>query len=312
MKIKPLLIGNTQVSNNVFLAPMAGYTDFGFRKLMISLGVGYTFTELVSAKGLIYGSEGSRDLLRTDGEEQKTAVQLFGSDPYFMRKACESQELAKFSTVDINMGCPVPKVYKNGEGSALLNDVKKAEEIVKECFKSGKNITVKIRTGLVQGDDIASEFALMAENSGAKLITIHGRVREAYYSGEPEYKAIEKAKSKVNIPVIANGGIFTVLDAEKMMDRTGADGIMIARGAFTNPFLVCELLNKDKPMTLKQFILMHLSYLRERLPDKNTAMEFRKFVPLYFKGMNGLKELKTEINSATETERIRELLDKNL
>ena len=307
MQIKGLAIGSTQIDNNIFLAPMAGYTDYCFRSLLLELGIGLTYTELVSAKGLMYGGNGSKELLYSGNDVEKTAVQLFGADAYFMRSACESEDLKSFSIVDINMGCPVPKVYKNGEGSTLLNDIKKAENIIKECVKSGKNITVKIRTGQVQGDDIASEFAMMAENAGAKLITIHGRVREAYYSGEPDYNAIAKAKRLVKIPVIANGGIFTVSDADKMISETGADGVMIARGAIADPFLICELLGKQNPFTLKDFILRHLKLMGERYVDYKAASEFKKFVSYYFKGMTGVKELKAEImrsDSIVKTEKL--------
>jgi nifR3 family TIM-barrel protein len=291
---------------------MAGYTDYSIRKLQLNMGIGLAFTELVSAKGLYYGAEGSKELLYSKGNEKQTAVQIFGSDPYFMRWACESDYLNPFDIVDINMGCPVPKVFKNGEGSALLTDIKKAESIVKECVKSGKVITVKIRTGQVQGDDIASEYAQMVEDSGAKLITIHGRVREAYYSGEPNFKAIEKAKSKVKIPVIANGGIFTEKDADQMIENTGADGVMLARGALANPFLSAELTNTTPPITLKEYVLEHLSLMVERLGETKTAMEFKKFVPYYFKGKIGFKDAKLKIYQATSTEQIVEVINKYL
>lgn len=241
MQTTPLTIENLQIKNNVFLAPLAGYTDYAFRKLLLEHGVGLCFTELVSAKGLMYESQGSKELLYCGNDYQNTAVQIFGSDPYYMRSACESEYLSPFKIVDINMGCPVPKVYKNGEGSALLNDIKKAEEIIKECKKSGKIITIKIRTGQKKGDNVATEFAKMAEFAGVSLVTIHGRVREDYYSGEPDFKAIESAKKAVNIPIIANGGIFTVQDANEMLDKTGADGIMLARGALADPFLASIL-----------------------------------------------------------------------
>lgn len=312
MKASGLLIGNTQAPNNVFLAPMAGYTDYCFRKLEIEQGAGLAFTELVSAKGLMYGGEGSKELLYSKGDEKRTAVQIFGSDAYFMRAACESEHLAPFEIVDINMGCPVPKVFKNGEGSALLCDIKKAEYIVKECVKSGKNITVKIRTGLKSGDDIAAEYAMMAENAGAKLVTVHGRVREDYYSGEPNYKAIERAKNSVKIPVIANGGIFSVQDADLMIERTGADGVMIARGAIANPFLIATLVGKETDSDLKAFILSHLRLMKERYPDRRAAVEFRKFTPYYFKGMTGVKELKQKINSMESVGEIIDVIEANL
>lgn len=307
-----IAIGDTQIENNIFLAPMAGYTDYCIRKLQIENGAGLTFTELVSAKGLIYGGNGSNELLYSRGDEQKTAVQLFGADPYFLRSACESQYLAPFKIVDINMGCPVPKVFKNGEGSALLLDIKKAEEIVKECVKSGKNITVKIRTGIKSGDNVATEFSKMAENSGAKLITIHGRVRDAYYSGEPDFSAIEKAKNAVKIPVIANGGIFTKTDAKDMINKTGADGVMLARGAIADPFLVSKLTGKISKYTLKSYILEHILLMRKRYPDYKATVEFRKFTPYYFKGMTGVKELKLKICQAKDTLELIDLIEKGL
>lgn len=312
MKIKTLTIGSERVKNNVFLAPMAGYTDYAIRKLQIEQGAGLTFTELVSAKGLMYGSNGSKDLLFCGDDGDKTAVQLFGADPYFMRSACESEYLKDYKIVDINMGCPVPKVFKNGEGSALLTDIKKAQSVIKECVKSGKNVSVKIRTGQKQGDDVASEFCKMAEDSGAVLVTIHGRVREAYYSGEIDFKAIEKAKTSVNIPVIANGGIFTLEDADNVIERTGADGVMLARGAIANPFLVSELTNSESKYNLKSYIIKHIELSRSIYPDKKATVEFRKFVPYYFKGLNGMKELKQKLVLAENTSEIIKIIENNL
>ena len=312
MIVHSLAVGNTQVKNNIFLAPMAGYTDYGFRHLILKLGAGLTFTELVSAKGLVLGGSANGELLYSGEDIKGTAAQIFGSDPYYMRKAIESDYVRPYEIVDINMGCPVPKVFKNGEGSALLTDIKKAENIIKECVKSGKNITVKIRTGIKQGDDIATDYAIMAEQAGAKLITIHGRVREAYYSGEPDYDAIKKAKRAVKILVIANGGIFTEEDADKMIENTGADGVMLARGGIANPFLFSKMSETKTEMTLKEFIISHVRLMAERYPDKRAALEFRKFTPYYFKGMIGVKDLKLKINSAEETKEIIELIDKTL
>ncbi len=311
MQIKTLSLQDKLISNNVFLAPMAGYTEYGFRTLALSLGYGLVFTELVSAKGLAYKSKGSELLLRTD-DYKNTAAQIFGSEPYYMRSACEGEYLRNFDVIDINMGCPVPKVYKNGEGSALLNDIKKAEEIVSECVKSGKIITVKIRTGLKVGDDIASDFAKMAESAGASLITIHGRVRESYYSGEPDYNAIYKAKKSVSIPVIANGGIFSREDADKMINETGADGVMIARGAFQNPFLPCEILGNEPPCSFKQFVIKHLLKLRDNFGEKRASLEFRKFVGGYLKGIPNVKERRIKLLTANSTQEILSLIEENL
>lgn len=302
MKVKPLALGKTIVDNNVFIAPMAGYTDYSFRSIEISLGAGLTFTELVSAKGIYYGAKGNKELLycgeectdndRKKIERKKTAVQLFGSDPYYMRFACESELLKNYEIVDINMGCPVPKVYKNGEGSALLSDIVRAEKIVTECVKSGKIVTVKIRTGLKSGDDVATDFAKMAEAAGASLISIHGRVREAYYSGEPDYEAIRKAKSSVKIPVIANGGVFTKKDADVMLEKTGADGVMLARGAVSDPFLVAKLTNTPYDLTVKALALKQLNEMLIRYGDKRATMEFRKFVPYYVRGGENAKQIR--------------------
>ena len=312
MKVERLKVGNLLTENNLFLAPMAGYTDYAFRHLSLKEGAGLVFTELVSAKGLMYGSQGSMELLFAGDDYDKTAVQLFGADEYYMRSACESEFLEKFNIVDINMGCPVPKVYKNGEGSALLNDVKKAQNIVKECVKSGKTITVKIRTGLKQGDDIASEFAMAMEDAGASLITVHGRVREVYYSGEPDYFAIEKTKKAVKIPVIANGGIFTVTDATEMINKTGADGVMIARGGIANPFIFAEILGKNPTCTLKEFMLSQIEIMAKRTDKVRSAKEWRKFVPYYFKGMVGVKDLKLALLQAENSDALMDLINKNL
>lgn len=307
-----LTVGNLQIKNRIFLAPMAGYTDYCIRHLQIEQGVGLTFTELVSAKGLIYGGQGSKELLFSGDDLDKTAVQLFGADENFMRAACESEHLSPFKIVDINMGCPVPKVFKNGEGSALLTDIKKAEKIVKACAKSNKIITVKIRTGQKQGDDIAAEYAKMAESSGAALITIHGRVREAYYSGEVDFKAIERAKKAVKIPVIANGGIFTKKDAEQIIKNSGADGVMLARGAIADPFLVNKLLDTDSKISLKEYIIEHVQLMKMQYEDKKAAHEFRKFTPYYFKGMTGVKELKLKLQQAESTDEILQLIKEHL
>ena len=312
MNIKSLQLGNLKLNNNIFLAPMAGYTDYPFRKVALTCGYGLSFTELVSAKGIIYGGRANDELVFCGDDQQATAVQIFGSDPLSMREACESPLLEKFEIVDINMGCPVPKVFKNGDGSALLKDIHKASSIIKECVKSGKIITVKIRTGLVNGDDIATEYAKMAEDSGAKLITIHGRVREAYYSGEVNYDAIYKAKKSVSIPVIANGGIFTKQDADLMIEKTGADGVMLARGGIANPFLVSELLGINPPCSLKEFIIEHTRIIEGYYVPRRAVLEFRKFVSYYLKGINGIKDAKLALYSAEDFKKIREIIQEIL
>lgn len=295
MQIKQLNLNEVDIKSNVLLAPMAGFTDYSFRKLVGDTGYGLCFTELVSAKGLCYKSPGSDALLYCGGDYKGTAAQIFGSEPYYMRKAIESDYLAPFDVIDINMGCPVPKVFKNGEGSALLKDISKAESVVKECVKSGKTITVKIRIGQKAGDDVAAEFASMAEACGAAMVTVHGRVRENYYSGEPDFKAIARAKNAVKIPVIANGGIFTVQDADAMIDKTGADGVMIARGAVADPFIAARLTGTLCDFDLKRFMLSHIRLRKELYGQRRAALEFRKFVNWYLKGVKDGKSIKSDI-----------------
>ncbi len=311
MRVKSLVIGNLQIKNNIFLAPMAGYTDYCFRKLMIDFGIGLTFTELVSAKGLKYGTNGSKELLFCGEDYSVTSAQLFGSDEAVLEEVAKSEDLKRFSLIDINMGCPVPKVFKNGEGSALLKDILKAEKVIKALVKSGKTITVKIRKGLIQSDDFSADFAKMAENSGANAITIHGRSREEYYTGEPDYKSIENAKKSVKIPVIANGGIFTESDADMMLDRTGADGIMIARGALADPFLIHKLLGTEPKMDLKEFMLLHLSLMKDRYGEQKSAIYFRKFAPYYLKGIPDIKKIKTLIQTCNNYNELSKIISDN-
>lgn len=309
MLLKKVKIGGATAENNVFLAPLAGYTDFAFRGLCSKLGAGLTFTEMVSAKGLIYKNRGTRELLFTAGNEKITAVQIFGSDPEVMRAAAESDELALFDIIDINMGCPVPKIYNNGEGSALLNDLPLAEKIIAAMAKSGKNITVKIRLGTERGKPVAAEFARAAENAGAAMITVHGRYRPDYYSGEVEYGEIAAVKRAVNIPVIANGGVFTAADADKLQAETGADGVMLARGAFYNPFLFSYLTGTATELTLKDFIIKHLDMLASKFSDGYAAVNFRKIMPCYLKNVKCDKKLKVAFTACKTTAEIKALLD---
>lgn len=309
MQVKSVSIPNLKIENNVFLAPMAGFTDYSFRNLSLKCGYGFCFTELVSAKGMFFNSKGTELLLFSGQDIKKTGVQLFGADEYYMRKACEDERLKDFPLIDINMGCPVPKVFNNGEGSALLKDIKKAEKIIKECVKSGKNISIKIRIGQKKGDDIATDFTKMAEDNGAIMVTIHGRTREEYYSGEPDYKAIYNAKKAVKIPVIANGGIFTTQDADKMMNETGADGVMIARGAISNVHLINEILNTKPSISVKEFIFFQLNGMKERYGEKRANLEFRKFAPYYLKGINNIKDKKLKLQTANSVEEIKEIIN---
>jgi len=309
MKLKSLKIGNLTTENNVFLAPLAGFTDFAFRSICVSLGAGLTFTEMVSCKGLFYNNENTEDLLYTAENEKIKCVQVFGSDPAIMRTVLESKKLSEFKIADINFGCPMPKIFNNGEGSALLENFPLAEKIIKECVKSGKIITCKIRTGITEGKYITEDFAKMCEQAGAALVTVHGRTRDKIYAGAPNFEEIRKAKLAVKIPVIANGGIFTAEDADGMIERTGADGIMIARGALENPFIFSEITGKNVEIDKKNLIFKNIDLLKERYSDRSVTVNMRKQIALYLKGERGAAALKNTLFKLETTAEIKELLD---
>ena len=289
--------------NNVWLAPMAGYTDLAYRRMCISLGAGLTFPEMVSAKGLHSGTAETAKLLRC-GSETPKAAQLFGSDPDILREACESELLAPFDIIDLNMGCPMPKVVKNGDGSALLENFPLAEKVISACVRSGKRISVKFRIGVKEGDNFAAEFAKLCEGAGACLITVHGRVRERIYAGEPDYNAIAEAKRAVSIPVIANGGIWNKRDAEKMLERTGADGIMLARAALSRPQTFCDILGTPAPSMGELFFPL----LDEEISlngEKFALVFMRKMAALWCKGVRGAAEYKRRLFAAGSIEELR-------
>lgn len=286
---------------------MAGYSDYAFRGLCSKLGAGLVVTEMVSAKGLLYKNENTEALLRKCEDESLTAAQLFGSEPDVLRAACESEALANYEIVDINMGCPVNKIYGNGEGSRLMEEPELAEAIVRECSRSGKIITVKFRAGIYENRLIAADFAKRMEQAGASLITLHGRTREGMYSGDVHYDEIEKAVAAVNIPVVANGGIFTEEDAERLMNSTGAAGVAIARGALSDPLLFARLSDTRTDFTITDCIDYLIEQRKRTLPDRIVAHELRKFVAPLFKGYRGGKEAKVKVFAAETTDEIRQI-----
>ena len=297
MRLTPITIGNVTIENNVFLAPLAGYTNYPFRRLCKGYGAGLCFTEMVSAKGLKYGSENTKELLHTDKNEGLCAAQIFGNEPDTMRAACEHEIFAPFPIVDINMGCPVPKIYKNGEGSALLENPVLAEKIVRECVKSGKMITVKFRIGITDDKLITQEFAKRMEGAGASLITIHGRTKDKVYSGDVNFAEIAAAKNAVKIPVIANGGVFSNADAEKLLRETGADGVMVARASLFNPQIFCELTGKGKESKLEMF-RKQLEWTGQVCDERFTTVFMRKMAAFYVKGEKGAAAFKDRLFSA--------------
>ncbi len=307
MQIKKIKIGNIETENNVFMAPLAGYTNYPLRKMCLKLGAGLAFTEMVSCKGLKYGNDNTAQLLYTTEYERIKAAQIFGNDAQIMRAACESEYLAPYEIIDINMGCPMPKIYNNGEGSALLNDIKLASNIVKEVKKSGKIVTVKIRTGVTADKLITEDFAKAMEDAGAEMITIHGRSKDKIYAGEVNYGEIYKAKRAVGVPVIANGGIFSIEDADKMMENTGADGIMLARGALYDPRLFCDILNTERP----DFLPLFLDELKETydIYGEHFAVVFmRKMASFYVKGMVGASDIKNALFSSKSVKEIEDIV----
>jgi nifR3 family TIM-barrel protein len=308
MKIKKIKIGGVETPNNVFFAPLAGFSDSAMREVCSLAGAGLCFTEMVSCKGLKYTPEQSVELLHTYDTEKLKAVQIFGSDENIMGEIAKSEHLAKFDIIDINMGCPVPKIYNNNEGSALLKDLLQAEKVISSVAKCGKPVSVKIRIGLTENDYVTREFARMVEGAGASMLTVHGRVRENYYNGEVNFIEIEKAKNAVSIPVIANGGIFSKVDAEVLMDKTGADGVMVARGALENPLIFEEILGVSCGYSIADLISIQIDRLSKRYGSERSAVIFRKQAAYYLKGINGGKKLKEQVFKSLDIFEVNEIL----
>ncbi len=305
--LEKINVAGMECANNVFLAPLAGYTNYPFRDMCRRLGAGLTFTEMVSCKGLLYGNEETKKLLYC-GSESPKAVQIFGCDPAIMRTACEGEELAPFDLVDINMGCPMPKVIRNGEGSALMENFSLAEKVIAECVKSGKRISVKFRTGIDEGHKVTEEFSKLCEGAGACMITVHGRSREKIYAGAPDYAEIAKAKNAVAIPVIANGGVWSKSDAEKMLSRTGADGVMIARAALYRPEIFADITGVEAP-PVKELFLRQLSETLALYGERFACVFMRKMAAFYLKGKTGAAEMKRRLFAAQSTQEVAALAE---
>ncbi len=305
--LEKINVAGMECANNVFLAPLAGYTNYPFRDMCRRLGAGLTFTEMVSCKGLLYGNEETKKLLYC-GSESPKAVQIFGCDPAIMRAACEGEELAPFDLVDINMGCPMPKVIRNGEGSALMENFSLAEKVINECVKSGKRISVKFRTGIDEGHKVTEEFSKLCEGAGACMITVHGRTREKIYAGAPDYAEIAKAKNAVAIPVIANGGVWSKSDAEKMLARTGADGVMIARAALYRPEIFADITGVEAP-PVKELFLRQLSETLALYGERFACVFMRKMAAFYLKGKTGAAEMKRRLFAAQSTQEVAALAE---
>ncbi|MDL2311005.1 tRNA dihydrouridine synthase DusB [Peptostreptococcaceae bacterium OttesenSCG-928-C18] len=312
IKQKSIKIGNIKLKNNIFMAPLAGITDASFREIVSNFGSGLNFTEMVSAKGLYYGDKGTNRLLKKSTNETVLGVQIFGNDPYIMSEVVKRNfsENDDFLIIDINMGCPAPKIVKNGEGSALMKDLKLAEKILKAVVSaSEKNVSVKFRLGWDDDSINYIELGKIAENSGVNMVTLHPRTRKAYYSGKADWEAIKKLKEQLNIPVIGNGDLNSIEDIRNMLDYTLCDGVSLARGALQNPYLFTGTNYTPKLKELLELIKKHYILKIDLIGERIAINEMRKHVAWYLKGLRNSNELKNKINSLNDLNEIFSLLE---
>ncbi len=312
-------IGNIRLSAPVALAPMAGITDMPFRIICSELGCGLVVSEMVSAKGLLYKNVKTFDMLRIAKEERPAAIQLFGSVPQELARAAKIVEADGADIIDFNMGCPVPKIVNNGEGSALMKNPQLAYEILARMADAVKiPVTVKIRAGWDAANLNAPEIAQLAEKAGVAAIAVHGRTREQYYNGRADWSVIRDVKNAVKVPVFGNGDIFTAADGLRMLEETGCDGLMVGRGADGNPWIFAEIINalngteKKFAVTLDarlDMIMRHLQMLTDFKGEVIAVKEMRRHAGAYLKGMPMAAEYRRRINMLNTVEEFSLLIE---
>lgn len=319
MKLK---IGNVEIDGGIILGPMAGVTDLPFRILCKEQGADLIYTEMVSAKGIQYNNKNTENLLVVKEEERPVAIQLFGADPYILSETAKKIEHRNFDILDINMGCPVPKVVNNGEGSALMKEPKLVGEIVKAVSSAIKKpLTVKIRKGFNDSLINAVEIAKIIEDNGASAVAVHGRTREQYYSGRADWSIIKAVKEAVSIPVIGNGDVFTPGDAIRLLQETNCDGVMVARGARGNPWIfkrIKEYMNTgillDKPSAEEAVAMMlrHANMAAQYKGEFVGIREMRKHVAWYTSGYPMATKLRLRVNEVNDYRELEKLLHEYL
>jgi nifR3 family TIM-barrel protein len=311
-------IGSVVLENNIFLAPMAGVTDMPFRILCREQGCGLVYTEMVSAKGMHYNDEKSAKLTEISEIERPASVQIFGSDPEIMEGIARKLDFSDASIIDINMGCPTPKITKNGEGSALMLKPRLVGDIVKSVSQAThKPVTVKIRKGWDESSVNAVEIARIAEENGAKAIAVHGRTREQLYSGSADWEIIARVKEAVSVPVIGNGDVRSPGDAERMLRQTGCDAVMVGRGAQGNPWIFRRILTylengalTPEPSNIEKIdmIIRHMKMLVELKGEHTGVLEMRKHIAWYIKGMRNSTYVKEKVFKLYDVDEIVQLL----
>lgn len=303
-------IGNVKLENKIFLSPMAGVTDLAFRLICKEKGCGMLYTEMINAKALCYDDENTKKMLKIEKKEHPIAVQIFGSDPEFMGKAAIIINEYPNEILDVNMGCPAPKVVKNGDGSALMRNPKLAAEVLSSVVKNSKKpVTLKIRKGWDNNNVNAVEIAKLAEQCGISALTIHGRTREQFYSGKADWDIIAEIKQSISIPVIGNGDVFEVEDAANMLEKTKCDAVMVGRGAQGNPWIF-ERINHYmktgeilKEPTLEEKIttaIKHINLAVDEHGEYVAVREMRKHIGWYLKGLKNSARYRDEINKITD------------